>query len=140
QALEDGGDRSGDRAPEGAVEDEHGERLQAVERGPLARLGGHEVAPLLTSQATDDDAANAHGAGPGEGLGVDPRADHQDRPGQPDVERSRAQPAVPLIAPLAAKGKSPTRRIAERLHAEQAAALGADADGDAGPDVADDPG
>ena len=48
---------AGDRAPEGAVEDEHGERLQAVERGPLARLGGHEVAPLLTSQATDDDVA-----------------------------------------------------------------------------------
>jgi len=103
EPLEHGSDRSGDRPPDGPVEDEDGERRQSMERCALARLGRHEVAALLAREAAHDDAANAHRSGPGQGFGVDPGSDDEDRPGQPDIERRRAQPSLALVSPLAAE-------------------------------------
>ena len=103
----------GDRSPDGAVEHEDRERRQPVERRPLARLRREEVAPLLAGEPGDDDAADAHRPRPGERLGVDPRADDEDRAGQPDVEAARPQDAPghrspgPRRAPAARGSDSP---------------------------------
>ena len=95
RAREDGHDRRGQGSPGRAVEHEHRERRQAMQRGALARLRGAEVPALLAGEARHDDPADAHGAGPGEGLGIDPRADDEDGPGQADVEAAGPQLAVP---------------------------------------------
>ena len=45
---------------------------------------------LLAGQRGDDDPAHAHRAGPGQRLGVDPRADDEDAPRSADVDAARA--------------------------------------------------
>ena len=127
---------AGHRPPRRAVEDEDGERRQPVEGRPLARLGGEEVAPLLAGEPGDDDAADAHRPGPRQRLGVDPRADHEDRSrpsrrrGRPGAARRRARPRAEPAA----------RRAAEGDDAADPATGGADRDRGARPDLADDPG
>ena len=49
-----------------------------MEGRALASLARPEVTQLLAGQRRDDDAADAHRPGPGERLGVDPGADHED--------------------------------------------------------------
>jgi hypothetical protein len=89
ERLEDFCDRLGDPSAERPVQDEHGQRGQAMERGTLARLGCEEVAPLLAGERRNDDAADAHRPRPGHGLGVDPRADDEDRAGRANVDHPR---------------------------------------------------
>ena len=105
-----------------------------MEGRPLARLRGEEVAPLLARQAGDDDAADAHRPGAGQRLGVDPRADDEDRAGQPDIEAAGAELAVARggdVEPAAG-------RTTEGHDARHGAARGPDGDRRAGPDLADD--
>ena len=94
QGREHGLDRARQRPARGPVEDEDRERREPVEGGPLARLRREEVAALLAGETRHDDAADAHRPGPRQRLGIDPRADDEDRPGRPDVETARAQFAV----------------------------------------------
>ena len=87
-----------------------GVRRQSVERGPLPRLRREEVAPFLAGQPGHHDAADAHRPGTGQRLGVDPRADDEDRrrPG-----RRRGRPArQPAVWP-GRELEPPARRPAE---------------------------
>ena len=116
----------------GAVEDEHGERREPVEGRVLAGLGGDEVAPFLARQAGHHDPADAHRPRPGERLRIDPRADHEDRAGRPDVEPARSQLAL-------GTGLEPSARRRTEGHDPADAAPGRpDRDPDAGSDLADD--
>ena len=134
QRGEDRLDRARQRPPDGAVEDEHRERRQPVEGRALAGLGREEVAPFLARQAGHDDPADAHRPGPGERLGIDPRADHQDRAGRSDVEPARSQLA------LGTGLEPPARRPTEGHDPADAATGRPDRDPDAGSDLAHDPG
>ena len=82
QHLEDVHQRTGHRAAVGAVHDQHGVRRQPVEGGSLACLGREEVASFLARESGHDDPADAHRPSARQRLGIDPRADDEDRAGQ----------------------------------------------------------
>ncbi len=106
----------GRRLPDGTLDGEHPERRRRVERGPLATLRGLEVAQLLARQRRDDDAPDAHRAGPGECLGIDPGAHDQDAAGTPDVDPARTQLAERVGRQLqpATGGHAGRERAAQR--------------------------
>ena len=85
-----------------------------VERRALAALRCLEVAQLLAGQRRHDDAADAHGARPREGLGVDPRADHEDAAGSADVDPARPQLAERVRGELQPAARGGARREARR--------------------------
>ena len=134
QRREDRLDRAGQRTSGRAIEDQHGERRQAVEGGALARLGREVVASLLARQPGHDHAAHAHRPSAGQRLGVHPRADDQDGPRRTDVEPARSMLPVGRVLETA------TGRPTERGDAADAAAGRADRDAGSRSNVADDAG
>ena len=131
---EEGHHGRGHRAAGRALHDEDRVGRQPVERRPLPRLRGEEVAPLLAGEPGDDDAADAHRPRPGQRLRVDPRVDDEDRAGEADIEAARAEPAIgPGREPDA-----PARGTAEGDDAADAVTRGPDRDRGARADVAHD--